>query len=142
MTQAKKGDRVKVHYTGKLDDGTVFDSSRDREPIEFTLGAGEVIPGFEAAVEGMEVGETKTTTIPAEEAYGPHRDDMILMVERSKFPPHIEPEVGQQLQLRQEDGQTLIVTVAAVTEDTVALDANHPLAGEDLTFDIELVEIS
>ncbi len=142
MTQAKKGDKVKVHYTGKLDDGTVFDSSRDREPIEFTLGAGEVIPGFEAAVEGMQVGETKTTTIPAEEAYGPHRDDMILMVERSKFPPHIEPEVGQQLQLRQEDGQTIIVTVAAVTEDTVALDANHPLAGEDLTFDIELVEIS
>ena len=141
MAQAKQGDTVKVHYTGKLEDGTVFDTSADREPIEFTLGDGQIIPGFENAVLGMEVGEKKTATVPSDEAYGPHREDMMLRVSRDQFPPDLKPEVGQQLQMTQSNGQTLIVQVVEVDEQSVLLDANHPLAGKDLVFDIELVEI-
>jgi peptidylprolyl isomerase len=141
MGQAKEGDTVKVHYTGKLDDGTVFDSSAEREPLEFTIGEGMVIPGFEEAVVGMNPGESKTATIVSDEAYGDHRPDMVIEVTRSQFPANIEPVVGQQLQLRQSDGQTFVVRVIEVDEDSVILDANHPLAGEDLTFDIQLVEI-
>ena len=141
MAQAKQGDTVKVHYTGKLEDGTVFDTSADREPIEFTLGDGQIIPGFENAVLGMEVGEKKTATVPSDEAYGPHREDMMLRVSRDQFPPDLKPEVGQQLQMTQSNGQTLIVQVVEVDEESVLLDANHPLAGKDLVFDIELVEI-
>ncbi|GAB4344829.1 MAG: peptidylprolyl isomerase [Candidatus Abyssubacteria bacterium] len=142
MAQAKSGDTVKVHYTGKLDDGTVFDSSVGREPLEFTLGGGQVIQGFEEAVVGMEPGETKTANVAAEKAYGPHREEMVVPVNRGEFPEHIEPEVGQQLQMRRTDGRSIVVTVTDVSETTVTLDANHPLAGKDLTFDIELVEVA
>ncbi|SHK68446.1 FKBP-type peptidyl-prolyl cis-trans isomerase [Rhodothermus profundi] len=141
MAQAKAGDHVKVHYTGRLQDGTIFDSSRDREPLEFTLGEGEVIPGFEQAVIGMEPGETKTVTIAAEDAYGPRREDLLIEVGRDQVAPDLELAVGQQLQLRLQDGRVIPVTVAALTDETVTIDANHPLAGEDLTFEIELIAI-
>jgi len=142
MVQAKPGDTVKIHYTGKLDDGTVFDSSVNREPLEFTLSGGQVIPGFDEAVLGMSPGESKTQKIPMDQAYGPHRDEMVLEISRQQIPPELEPEVGQQLQVQQENGQTIPVFVTEVTESKVTLDANHPLAGEDLTFDIQLVEIA
>jgi peptidylprolyl isomerase len=140
MAQANSGTTVRVHYTGKLDDGQVFDSSRQREPLEFTLGGGQVIPGFDQAVAGMEPGEAKTVTIPADEAYGGRSEELFLRVERDRLPPDLEPEVGQQLQMNQ-GGQVAIVTVAEVADDAVTLDANHPLAGKDLTFELELVEI-
>jgi len=138
---AKTGDVVRVHYTGKLADGTVFDTSAGSEPLEFTLGEGKVIPGFEEAVTGMQVGESKTVTIPADEAYGQRRDDMVFKVERDDLPADIDPEVGMQLQMNQGDGSIAIVTITEVSETTITLDANHPLAGQDLIFDIELVEI-
>jgi len=141
MTEAKKGDTVKIHYTGKLDDGTVFDTSDGRDPLEFTLGEGKVIPGFEEAVLGMNASDSKTTTIPSAEAYGPHHEEMVVEVDRGQFPPDITPEIGQQLQMQRPDGQKMVVAVTEVSESTVTLDANHPLAGKDLTFDIELVEI-
>ena len=142
MTQAKKGDFVKVHYTGKLEDGTIFDSSRGKDPLGFTLGEGKLIPAFEAAVVGMNPGDSTTTTIPAEQAYGPHREEAVIEVERQHLPEDIDPQVGQKLQMQQEGGQPIVVAVTAVTDKTVTLDANHDLAGKDLTFDIELVEIS
>lgn len=138
---AREGDTVKVHYTGTLKDGTVFDSSRGKDPLEFTIGAGRLIPGFEQTVIGMNLGESRTTTIPAENAYGMHREEMVLVVDRDRFPPDIEPDVGQQLELRRPDGCVVTVTVTETSESTVTLDANHPLAGSDLTFDIELVEV-
>jgi len=141
MAQAQNGDVVRVHYTGKLDDGTVFDSSAGRDPLEFTLGNEQVIPGFEKAVVGMTVAESKTVKIPAEEAYGAHRQEMVLVVNRDQFPDSINPEVGEELRMRQPDGQEFRVRVTDTSEETVTLDGNHPLAGEDLTFDIELVEI-
>ena len=141
MTQAKPGDTVKIHYTGKLEDGTVFDSSMNREPLEFTLNGGQVIPGFEQAVVGMMPGESKTQKIPMEEAYGPYRSEMVIEVSRQQLPADLQPEVGQQLQVQQPNGQAVPVFVTEVTDATVTLDANHPLAGEDLTFDIQLVEI-
>ena len=141
MVQAKEGDTVKVHYTGKLEDGTVFDFSMDRDPLEFTIGSGQIIPGFERAVVGMEPGEKKTATIQPEDAYGPRREDMTLTVDRSEFPEEIQPERGQQLQIQQPDGRAAIVTISEVSESTVTLDANHPLAGKPLTFDIQLVDI-
>ena len=141
MAEAKQGDTVKIHYTGSLEDGTVFDSSQDRDPLEFTLGEGKVISGFESAVEGMEEGETKTAEIPSDEAYGPRRDDLLLTVARDQLPEDLEPEVGDQLEMRTQDGQAFPVVVTQVGDEQVQLDANHPLAGKDLTFDIELVEI-
>lgn len=141
MSVAKKGDKVKVHYTGRLNDGSEFDSSKGREPLEFEIGTQQVIPGFENAVVGMKAGETVTVEIPQDEAYGPIREEMILKVEKEKLPPDFKPEVGQQYQLPQDNGQNVIVTVTEVTDETIELDANHPLAGKDLTFDIELVEI-
>jgi len=141
MTQAKDGDRVKVHYTGKLEDGTVFDSSVDREPLEFTLGQGEVIPGFEEAVVGMEPEESRSATLPPDKAYGPHNPEMVVTVNKEQFPENLNPEVGQQLQMRQAEGRTIVVAVTDVSESSVTLDANHPLAGKELTFDIQLVEI-
>ena len=138
---AKDGNTVKVHYTGKLDDGTVFDTSVEREPLEFTIGAGQMIPGFEGAVRGMQVGQVKTVTIPAEEAYGSHNEDMVLVVERDKLPDNLNPVVGQQLQMQQENGNTAVVVVTDVSDTTITLDANHPLAGKALTFEIELVEM-
>lgn len=139
--QAKDGDTVKVNYTGMLADGTVFDTSEGREPLEFTLGQGQLLPGFEKTVIGMKAGESKTVNIPADEAYGPYRDDLVLVMGRDQLPEDLDPEVGQQLQATQPDGSTIVVTVTAVTETTVTVDANHPLAGKDLTFKIELVEI-
>jgi peptidylprolyl isomerase len=141
IQQAKTGDTVKVHYTGRLQDGTVFDTSVGSEPLEFTLGQGQIIPGFEQAVIGMQVGESKTVTIPVDQAYGPRRDDMILEVSRDELPDDLEPTVGLQLQMNQGDGGIMIVTITEVSETTIKIDANHPLAGQDLVFDIELVEI-
>ncbi|MHB9134491.1 MAG: FKBP-type peptidyl-prolyl cis-trans isomerase [Armatimonadota bacterium] len=141
MAQAKSGDTVKVHYTGTLEDGSVFDSSESREPLEFTIGSGEVIPGFEEGVTGMAPGDTKTINIPADQAYGPEREELTTTVPRDQFPPDIEPEVGMQLQLRLPNGQPIPVRVCAVTDNEVSLDANHPLAGKDLTFKLDLVDI-
>jgi len=141
MEVAKADDVVKVHYTGMLEDGTVFDSSMEREPLQFTLGKSMVIPGFEAAAFGMAAGETKTVTVPAEEAYGPRREEMVMEVSRSSMPPEIEPEVGQILQIGQSQDKMLQVVVAEVTEESVVLDANHPLAGMTLVFEIEMVEV-
>jgi peptidylprolyl isomerase len=137
---AKAGDLVRVHYKGTLSDGTVFDSSEGREPLEFTLGEGMVIPGFEKAVSGLEVGQSIVKTIPAAEAYGPVIEDMVVRVPRSQLPPDLDLEAGQELQLRSEHG-VMIAHVADVDEEGVVLDANHPLAGEDLTFDITLDSI-
>ena len=141
MSKAKQGDTVKVHYTGKLEDGTVFDSTEDRDPIKFTVGQGQVIPGFEQAVIGMNQGETKTETVPADQAYGPYKKDMLIEVDKNKLPQNLNPEVGQELQVRQQNGQQIPVMVKEVSDSSVTLDANHPLAGRDLTFDIQLVEI-
>ncbi|MBW4419061.1 MAG: peptidylprolyl isomerase [Myxacorys californica WJT36-NPBG1] len=141
MAQAKLGDMVKVHYTGKLDDGTVFDSSTDGSPLEFTIGSGQIIPGFEQAVVGMSPGDSKTELIPVDQAYGPHREDMVVIVDRAQMPGDLEPEIGQQLQIQQPTGQPIPVVVTEVSEADITLDANHPLAGEDLTFDIQLVDI-
>lgn len=141
MPQAKAGDTVRIHYTGTLQDGSVFDSSQGRDPLEFTLGAGQVIPGFDTAVSGMEVGASRTVTIPAAEAYGARRDDMVLAVPRANVPPDMDPKVGDQLQVGQGQEQFL-VTVAEVNEREVVLDGNHPLAGKDLTFALMLVSIA
>jgi len=142
MTQAEYGNTVKVHYMGKLDDGTVFDSSIDRDPLQFTLGKGQMIPGFEQAVVGMSLNESKTVTISMDQAYGPHREEMVTVIERNQIPENMQQlKVGQQLQIRQDDGQTFLVGVTLVSESSVTLDANHPLAGKDLTFDLQLVEI-
>ena len=141
MATIKEGDTVKVHYTGTITDGTVFDSSREREPLEFKLGEGKLIPGFEKAVVGMNVGDTSKVTIPSDEAYGEKREDMVIDVDRGQIPPDIKPEVGQQLQIQQKDGGTIPVVITEVTDETVQLDANHPLAGQDLTFEIEVVDV-
>jgi FKBP-type peptidyl-prolyl cis-trans isomerase 2 len=141
MAEVKNGDTVRVHYTGKLGDGTIFDSSTNRSPLEFKVGQGQVIQGFEEAVIGMNPGEAKTVKISVDQAYGPRRDDMITQIERNQIPPHIQLEVGLQLQVTSPGGQPAIVTVMDLSESSVTLDANHPLAGKDLTFEIELVEI-
>jgi peptidylprolyl isomerase len=141
VPQAKNGDTVRVHYTGKLENGTLFDSSSDGDPLEFKLGEGELIPGFEQAVQGMKTGDTKTVTIPVDEAYGPRRDELIMVVEKSQLPSDLETSVGEQLEMTQGDN-TFVVTITEATDDTVTLDANHPLAGEALIFDLELVEIA
>ena len=142
MAQAKEGDEVQVHYTGKLEDGTVFDTSEDGEPLNFTIGENRVIPGFEEAVTGMEPGDSKTTEVEPEQAYGEHREDMVMEMERDQIPDDVDPEVGQQLQLRLENGQTVPVLITALGEDTVTIDANHPLAGRKLMFEIELIDVA
>jgi peptidylprolyl isomerase len=141
MRQAKLGDTVRVHYRGKLHDGSVFDASFDREPLQFTIGEGKVIPGFEEAVVGMNPGDSKTTELPAEKAFGPHREDMVVVVDKSEFPAPAEPRVGQSVPIPRPDGPPVDVIVTEVTESEVTVDANHPLAGEDLTLDIELIDI-
>jgi len=141
MAQAKTGDTVKVHYTGKMDDGTVFDTSAEREPLQFKIGEGQLIADFEQAVVGMNPGESKTVQIPSDRAYGPHHAEMVLAVDRSEFPSDMDPKVDQRLQVQQQDGHSFAVTVTDVSETKVTLDANHPLAGKDLTFDIQLTEI-
>ena len=141
MVQAQLGDRVTVHYTGRLADGTIFETSRQRAPLEFTLGGGDILPGVEQAVMGMAAGESKTITIPAAHAYGPHQPERVLEVARHHLPRDLHPEVGQHLHMQRQDGGTLEVVVTALTEGHITLDANHPLAGHDLTFDLQLVEI-
>jgi len=142
MTQAKSGDTVKIHYTGRLQDGTVFDTSSDREPLQFNIGSGQVIPGFEDAVTGMTVGEKKTTLIPCAKAYGERNPSMVMAVDRKHVPADINPEVGQRLQVGSPSGELIAVTIIEVSDEKITLDANPPLAGEDLTFDLELVEIA
>ena len=141
MAEVREGNTVKVHYTGKLDDGSVFDSSVGGDPLEFTIGQGQMIPGFERGVVGMEQGETRTVVIAADQAYGVHRPEGVFEVERSEIPASIPLEVGMQLQATSSDGSPARMTVIELSEDKVKLDANHPLAGKDLTFDIEVVEI-
>ena len=142
MGQAKEGDTVKIHYTGKLENGEVFDSSKDREPLQFKMGGGQVIPGFEKGIAGMEVGESKDITIPPEEAYGAKNEQLVLEIERNNLPDHITPDVGMPLQMTQQNGQPVNVVITALTDETITIDANHPLADKTLHFNIELVEIS
>jgi FKBP-type peptidyl-prolyl cis-trans isomerase 2 len=142
MSPAKNGDTVKVHYIGSLEDGTEFDSSRGREALTFTLGAGQLIPGFETAVEGMRVGDTKTVTIPAGDAYGPYHDHLTQDIPRSAVPDDIELTDGMVLHARGPDGQELQFTVMSFDDQGVRIDGNHPLAGKDLTFELELLEIA
>ena len=141
MSVAKNGDKVKVHYTGTLDDGTEFDSSNGKEPLEFTLGSGQVIPGFDKGIEGMEVSGKKSINIPVEEAYGPRRDELVVSVPRNEMPADLDPQVGMPLQVQSQDGQVLHVMIADVKDDSVTLDGNHPLAGQNLNFELELIEI-
>ena len=136
------GDNIKVHYTGTLDDGSVFDSSEGKEPLEFTAGAGQMIKGFDAAVIGMKVGEVKTVTIPAEDAYGLHDDKLILAFPKDELPEGMDPKVNDRLALTQADGRQVPVVVIEVTDEVLTVDANHELAGKDLTFEIELVELT
>jgi len=137
----KVGDTVRVHYTGKFADGTVFDTSTDQDPLQFTVGSNMVIPGFDQAVLEMEPGDSKTIEIPMQEAYGPHHKELVQEVSRHEVPPGLELQIGQQLSAQMQDGQIATITVIKMSESTVTLDANHPLAGKDLTFDIELVDI-
>ncbi len=141
MTQVSSGDSVRIHYTGRLNDGTVFDSSREREPLEFTIGQRQVIRGFEDGVIGMEPGESKTVEIPADQAYGPRLPEQIIEVDRAQMPPDMQLEIGTHVQGAQPGGQKTDFIVTALTESLVTLDANHPLAGKDLIFDLELVGI-
>ncbi len=142
MTQVKTGDTVRIHYTGTLSDGTTFDSSAGRDPLEFTVGSGQIIPGLDQALPGMQVGETKSVSVAADDAYGQADPAARQAVPRTEIPDHIPLDLGTQLQVQTPTGQTLQVVVADVTETEVTLDANHPLAGKDLTFDIELVAIA
>lgn len=141
MKKAQNGDTVKVHYTGKFNDGTVFDSSKGREPLQFTIGKGNLIRGFEEAVSGMTAGEAKTVSIQPENGYGLRREELVFKVKKEHFPASIEPETGAMLQMRQPDGGVLDVRISQVAEDSIVLDANHPLAGKDLIFEIEVVEV-
>lgn len=141
MQQAQQGDKVKVHYHGKLRSGETFDSSQGREPLEFTVGEGQVIRGFEEGIKGMQPGDKKTVEIAVGDAYGEKSQEMIVEFPKNQFPPDMNPEVGQQLMMSNGEGQSFPVTVTEVREESVVLDANHPLAGQDLIFDIELVEI-
>lgn len=141
MGEAKTGDTVRIHYTGTLSDGSTFDSSEGRDPLEFKLGTGQVIPGFDKAVTGMTVGDEQTVEIPADDAYGAHDPNGLQGFPRDQVPADIPLDIGTRLQLAGPQGQPIMVTVAEVTETEVILDANHPLAGKDLTFKIELVEI-
>ncbi len=141
MTGAQMGDTVRVHYTGKLEDGSIFDSSVQRDPLEFKIGEGQIIPGFEKAVVGMEAGQNKTIQIEPGDGYGPRLEEMVQVVERNQIPENITLEIGAQLQANHPEGGPIILTVTDLTEAEVTLDANHPLAGLDLTFEIELVGI-
>ncbi len=141
MTTVKIGDKVRVHYTGKLDDGEVFDSSEGGTPLAFTVGDGQVIPGFDNGVIGMATGDSRTVHIPFVDAYGEHHDDGVMEVPRNEFPDDMELETGSRVQGQQSDGAVVSFTIMSVTDETVTLDANHPLAGKDLTFDLMLVSI-
>lgn len=142
MQVVKKGDTIKIHYHGTLNDGSIFDSSKQREPLEFEVGSGMVIPGFDDGVMNMKVGDVKTINIPFAEAYGPVQDEMIIDFPRSQFPEDMQPEAGMQLQMSDKSGQNFPVVVVSANDEIVKLDANHPLAGKDLTFELELMDIS
>jgi len=141
MAQVEDGDTVEVHYTGKLEDGTVFDTTANRDPLQFRIGEGQIIPRVERALIGMEPGESKIVEVPVNEAYGPHREDLVLMVDRNVFSKGAQPEVGRQFEVHRPDSRPIVATVTDVTESGATLDANHPLAGKDLIFDIQLMEI-
>lgn len=140
--QAEHGDTVQVHYTGRLDDGSVFDSSRENEPLEFELGSGRVIPGFESAVEGMSVGESMEVELPPDEAYGERRDDLVMPVTRDQLPEDLDPEVGDALEVQLGSGERTTATVVEADDSSVTLDLNHPLAGRTLNFEVELLDIA
>jgi peptidylprolyl isomerase len=140
MTHPRSGDTVRVHYTGRLDDGRVFASSRAQEPLELTVGEGTLIPSVEETLTRMQPGEERTVTIPPERAYGPYQPELLRAVARAEFPEDLEPEVGQELQVRQGDA-VIVMRVAEVSDEQVTIDANHPLAGKNVTFDLELLEI-
>ncbi|TVR19393.1 MAG: peptidylprolyl isomerase [Balneolaceae bacterium] len=142
MSIAKDGDTVKVHYTGTLENGEVFDTSQEREPLEFTLGQGQLIPGFEKAVIGLNVGDSTKVEIPSGEAYGEMREDLVINVPKDQLPADVEPQIGMQLQVNQPNGQPVPVRITNVGETDLTLDANHPLAGKDLSFEIKLVEVA
>jgi peptidylprolyl isomerase len=142
MSEVKRGDNVKVHYTGTLEDGSVFDSSEGGEPLAFAVGSGQVIVGFDEAVTGMKVGETKTVNIPCEKAYGERNDEMIIQAPVEQVPPDLKLELGMRLEMGGTNGEVLRVVVAEIEETHITLDANPPLAGKDLTFKLELVECS
>lgn len=141
MSTIKNGDTVKVHYTGTLENGEVFDSSEGRDPLQFTLGAGQLIPGFEKAVMGLEVGDSTKAEIPSAEAYGEHNPQMEVTIAKTQLPEDLEPVIGMQLQLNQENGQPVPCQITKIEGEEITIDANHPLAGKDLTFEIEVVEI-
>jgi peptidylprolyl isomerase len=142
MAKVKNGDMVRVHYTGSLEDGTVFSKTSEQEPLEFTLGRGQIIPGLEEAIIGMEPDEIKTIKVNAEDAFGPRRDELMIKVDRNKLPEDLKLEIGNRLKVPREDGQTTSVKVTSISESKVTLDANHPLSGKDLIFDIKLLEIN
>jgi peptidylprolyl isomerase len=139
LSQVKKGDTVKVHYTGTLNNGEIFDTSKEREPLEFTLGKGQLIPGFEKAVLGLNIGDSTKVDIPSTEAYGEERSDLIINVPIDQLPEDVTPQIGMQLQVNQPDGQPIPVRITEIDETELTLNANHPLAGKDLTFEIELI---
>ena len=141
MTLAKAGNTVQIHYTGTLQDGSVFDSSDGRDPLEFQLGSGQIIPGLDSAIDGMAAGEQTTVTIPAADAYGDYQDEARQTIPREQIPADIPLDVGTMLQMQTPDGNAVPVQVAEVTDDAVTLDANHPLAGKDLTFAVEVVSV-
>lgn len=141
MSQVKNGDVVRIHYTGKLTDGTQFDTSSGRDPLEFKVGEGQIIPGLDKQVEGMAVGQSDTLTVPADEAYGSRDENQVQTVPRSALPPDLELSLGANLQATTQDGGQVALTVVDLTEEEVTVDANHPLAGQDLVFDVEVVEI-
>ena len=141
MARAKEGDTVKVHFTGTLEDGTVFSTTRNGEPFEFTIGDGQVISAFEKGVKGMEIGETKDITATPEEGFGPRREELVTDVDKQALPDDVQPEVGQFWQVHQENGALVNVVVTEVKEDTVTIDANHPLAGKTLNFQVELLSL-
>ncbi|MBN2057817.1 MAG: peptidylprolyl isomerase [Candidatus Saganbacteria bacterium] len=141
MAKAKQGDKVQVHYTGKLDDGSVFDTSAKKEPLSFTIGEGSIIPGFNAAVIGMEEGQKKTAKMAPDQAYGERNKKMLIEISREQLPTGVEPKPGMQLKMTNQGGQSMVVQIAEVKDKTLVLDGNHPLAGKALTFEIELVKI-
>ena len=142
MSEATNGDRVKVNYTGKLQDGKVIGSTENNQPVEFTIGSGQIMPGIEKGIMGMEVGERKTITIPPQDGFGPRREELVVDVNRSELPENMEPAIGQRVRMRQGDGRNIDLVITEVAEDSITLDANHPLAGQMLLFDLELVAIA
>jgi peptidylprolyl isomerase len=142
MTQAKNGDKVQVHYKGTLEDGTVFDASEGKSPLDVTVGSGQVIPGFDVALLGMKVGEKKTVVLPVDQAYGPHNPEMVMQLPANQVPPDLNPEIGQRLEVGGAGGEIMVVEVVDLNDEFIVLDANAPLAGKELTFELELVAIA